>query len=542
MSEQVPPWISMQQALQRIRDLDTGPRRHFLILGAGAAGLAAALELLAQRHTVTIIEASQRVGGRVRTHRFEDGSYGELGAMRIPAEHDYTHHYLAKTRLLDELRPFPGSHPNGLAKLRGQVLRWTDESFRETILPLFDGLSTSERRELEARGPGGLLDTLMRPLFESLSPSDVRTLLAGDFSDPRLRALDQISWHEYLRDHLQASDDARELLGAWMGLRMPWEWSLAAILRDELNHTTDKLVEIAGGLDRLPTEMALLLPSGVIRFGTRVEGIEARGNDGGVVYLRDAATGVPSAMPFGQLLCTLPCPVLNQLPLGLRGFSAEKMRAIRGLGDDYSTATKILFHYPRRFWEEQPYAIAGGRSMTEDATLQTYYPTPAGMTRELAKALLAAPGRARRFALYTGDSLPQAVTRSSALAAAPAAPSPGVLLASYSFNQLARAFRDLGEEAAAELVQDDLRQLHPGMEAPRERVVWCWDDEPLAGRAFALTRPGTLSAYLQAAARPEGAVFFAGEHVSIAPAWIQGALESALREVAHMVAWPLGSA
>lgn len=539
MSEQVAPWISVREALQRIRELDTGPRRHFLILGAGMAGLAAALELLAQRHTVTIIEASQRVGGRVRTHRFEDGSYGELGAMRIPAEHDYTYHYVAKAKLLDELRPFPSSHPNGLAKLRGRVVRWTDESFRDDLLPLFTGLSAAERAVLQESGPGGLLGALMSPLFERLSSSDIRTLLAGDFSDARLRALDEISWHDYLQTEAQASEDARELLGAWLGLRMPWEWSMAAILRDELNHTTDKLVEIADGLDRLPTELALLLPSGVIRFGTRVEGIEARGHDGGVVSLRDVATGAPSALPFGQLLCTLPFPVLNQLPLGLRGFSAEKLAAIRGLGADYASATKVLFHYDRRFWEEQPDAIAGGRSMTEDATLQTYYPTPASQTRERARAILAAPGQQRRFALYTGDSLQTAVARSAALGEGRAASTPGVILASYTFNELARAFRDLGEQAAAQLVLDDLRQLHPGMEAPRQRVVWCWDEEPLAGRAFALTRPGTLSKHFQAAARPEGAVCFAGEHVSIAPAWIQGALESSLREVAHLVTWPL---
>lgn len=533
------PWTSVQEALQLIDERDTGPRRHFLILGAGVAGLAAAIELTARGHQATILEGSDRVGGRVHTKRFANGSYGELGAMRVPAEHDYTHHYIAKAGLLEELRPFPNSHPNGMARIRGQVVQWNDEGFRANVLPLFTELQAHERAVLMEGGPGGLLGQVMSPLFESLSATDVRALLAGDFSDPRLHELDQISWHDYLQQRGRASEDARELLGAWLGLRMPWQWSMAAILRDELNHTTDKLLEIAGGMDRLPAEMAKLLPSDVLRFHSIIEGIECRGVDGGAVYLRDAQTGAPSSMTFGQLLCTLPFPVMSKLPRGLRGFSGTKLEAIRGLGDDYSTATKILFQYDQRWWEQQPYAIPGGRSMSEEASLQTYYPTPAGQSRELAQELMRQPAQQRRFALYTGDSMPAAIARSTALDTPRATEAPGVILASYTYNDLAQDFREMGEAAAAARVLADLQQLHPSMTAPRERVVWCWDDNPWAGSAFALTRPGTLSKYFRDAARAEGSIHFAGEHVSIAPAWIQGALESSLREVAKMVKWPL---
>ena len=58
---------------------------HVVIAGAGLAGLCAALELERRGHTCTILEAESRhVGGRVRTLRFDDGLYGEAGAMRIP--------------------------------------------------------------------------------------------------------------------------------------------------------------------------------------------------------------------------------------------------------------------------------------------------------------------------------------------------------------------------------------------------------------------------------------------------------------------------
>jgi monoamine oxidase len=539
------PWISVEEALQRIKDQDTGPRRHFVILGAGVAGLAAAIELLALRHGVTVLEGSERVGGRVHTRRFPNGAYGELGAMRIPGEHDYTHHYVRKAGLEHELRPFPSSHPHGKAVIRGVVCRWTNEDFRDKALPKFTQLHPQERSILIEMGPGGLLGVLMEPLFASLSEAQVRALLAGDFSEPRLRELDELSWHDYLRDHAGASDDAREVLGAWLGLRMPWQWSMAAILRDELNHTTDKLVEIAGGLDRLPVGMAAMLPPGVIRFRTVVDGIERRDEGGGVVHVRDLPTGAPSVVPFAQLLCTLPFPVLDRMPMGLRGFSPAKLEAIRGLGGDYSTATKVLFQYDERWWESEPERIAGGRSMTDAAAMQTYYPTPAmaptARSDEAVRAFVATPGRKRRFAIYTGDS-PQTTAERVALAAtatatAAKADTPGVILASYSFNEIAKEFGEMSEPAAAEMVLSHLRQMHPEMPASRVAVVWCWDKSPWAGKAFALTRPGTLSRFFQESARAEGPIHFAGEHVSIAPAWIQGALESSLREVAAMVKW-----
>src|SRR5213593_5285678 len=67
---------------------DTLRGKSVCILGGGIAGLTAAYELVTRTSAkVTLLESEDTLGGRVRTHRFDRDTYGELGAMRIPAQH-----------------------------------------------------------------------------------------------------------------------------------------------------------------------------------------------------------------------------------------------------------------------------------------------------------------------------------------------------------------------------------------------------------------------------------------------------------------------
>ena len=82
-----------------------------VVVGAGMSGLVAGYELSRAGHDVTLLEARERVGGRVLTVRspFASGHLAEAGAARIPPEHDLTLGYAGHFGLeLDRFYPEDG--------------------------------------------------------------------------------------------------------------------------------------------------------------------------------------------------------------------------------------------------------------------------------------------------------------------------------------------------------------------------------------------------------------------------------------------------
>ena len=59
-----------------------------LVVGAGLAGLVSALEVQSAGHEVTVLEARDRVGGRVFTIRegLHEGQYADAGAIEPESE------------------------------------------------------------------------------------------------------------------------------------------------------------------------------------------------------------------------------------------------------------------------------------------------------------------------------------------------------------------------------------------------------------------------------------------------------------------------
>ena len=112
----------------------TGKQTKVIIVGAGLAGLAAGYELKRAGHIPVILEAQQRVGGRVYTLRdpFSDGLYAEVGAMRIPRAHTLTMEYIDKFGL--KTNDFTMDNPNAYYYMEGRKVRASEANANPALL------------------------------------------------------------------------------------------------------------------------------------------------------------------------------------------------------------------------------------------------------------------------------------------------------------------------------------------------------------------------------------------------------------------------
>ena len=92
-----------------------GNSKKIIVIGAGMSGLVAAYELVRAGHDVTILEARDRIGGRVLTIRspFSNNHFAEGGAARIKPSHNLTLGYANHFNLnLDPFYATSGDYVN----------------------------------------------------------------------------------------------------------------------------------------------------------------------------------------------------------------------------------------------------------------------------------------------------------------------------------------------------------------------------------------------------------------------------------------------
>lgn len=446
--------------------LPSRPKR-VIIVGAGVAGLVAGYELLRAGHDPLILEARNRVGGRICTLRdpFSSGLYGEAGAMRIPRAHALTMMYIDRFGL--PTADFVMESDQTWVHIGGVKRRLAEVRSDPDVL----GFETAPAEK--GRLASDIWAETIRPLVEQVEQHGQ----AG--WDAIYAVYDEYSVREFLE--LKGwSEGLIEMFGLLNNQEALMNSSFLELFREEAGNYYTNMCQIVGGMDRF---VHAFLPEleGRIRYGARVIALDQTPDQAIVHYQtlagRFQATG-------DDAIITTPFPVLRHVEV-LKPFSRAKQRAIRQL--HYDAAAKIFFQCRRRFWETDD-GIYGDGTVT-DLPIRNLYYTDWGKE--------------------TGR---------------------GVLLASYTWSEDAQRWGSLTPRDRIEQALENVAVIHPQITAEFEvGTSYMWHDDEFASGAFALFDPGQQTLLHDAIVAPEGRFHFAGEHASLYHAWIQGAIESGLR-------------
>ncbi len=307
----------------------SGPGCRVIVVGAGLAGLAAALRLKEAGCEVSILEARERPGGRVYTLRepFADGLYAEAGAARIQDTHEYTLRYARQLSLtLDPFWPAEGNTVMSLAGRRIVTPHGAPVDLDHVPLDF-----SPEERKLGLRG--GLLKYLFTHMGELGDPTQ------ASWPSKDLARF-EVSIAEFCRRN-GASDAFVRMVAFGHDLgRM----SALHFMRDVVLGANTRLwFKIRGGNDRLPAALAETLSSD-IRYGAPVARLQQ--DDGSVraTYLRN---GTPVTLSGDYIVCAIPAAVMHRVEVSPE-LPPAKAAALRELGS--LPMARVYLQTQRRFW------------------------------------------------------------------------------------------------------------------------------------------------------------------------------------------------
>src|SRR5438105_663228 len=287
---------------------------------AGLAGLWAARDLIALGANVTVLEARDRVGGRVWTVRdgFAEGQHAEAGGDMIDEAQD-------------EIRALAGEVGLTLTRiLRGGFA--------------YVQLDASGKPRIVSRDVARGWDHLERTLDPAIRPY---RLAEQRWDTPIATALARRSVAGWL-DELKADADLRATAMGMRGffLADPEELSLIALVDQFASETSAgpwNMYRINGGNDALAT--ALAKPLGErLHLRTELVAVSHRGRAVRVTVKNSRST---AQIACDYLVLALPATIVRRIPIS-PALPAQQHDAIARL--KYGRGTKTLLQFSRRFW------------------------------------------------------------------------------------------------------------------------------------------------------------------------------------------------
>lgn len=465
------PSAGLASPLSTLKPL-TGKKRKVVILGAGISGLASTYELERAGYECTLIEASNRMGGRNLTLRagdrvdemgyaqqceFDDhpNLYFNAGPARILSNHRLLLHYCKILGV--ELEVFVGENRQA----------WVHDSKSYAGKPV-----RMQEYITDARGfmTELLAKSTNRQSFDaSLSKEDTERLFEflqsyGDLNEKGLYKGSSRIGMDYKGPVLKPTFDLSTLLNHsfWKTINLP-ELLGAPIL------------QMVGGNDRIVQAFVERITSPIITSAP-VQQITLRSNGVDVVYQHQ---GRNKTIHADYCLNSIPS---HLLPGVHNNFPKDYLAAMGGIGR--GKLMKIGLQMSERFWEREN--IFGGMSYTDLPVSQLWYPSQGIHDKK------------------------------------------GVMLGAYTNGQASEFFTLM---TPAQRIQEAVAQganIHPGyadyvesgISVPWHRMKYMMGCEPV----WTAENKQRFYHRLQ---QPEGRHYLMGDQISDHPGWQEGALSSA---------------
>jgi monoamine oxidase len=458
------------------------------IVGAGIAGLTAALILQDHGVRATVYESSSRVGGRMHSLGgfWTDDQTSEWCGELTDTSHTTMHALTRRFGLhnVDVLKAQPpGAEQTQFFENKYYFWEDAERDFRPVYAEL--------QRQLRTIG-------------------DTTT---WDSATPHARELDHMSAYDWIEKYVPGGHRSR--IGQFLDVSYLAEYGIDTRKQSSLNLVyyvgpqpgydprtgknfsilgeSDQRYHIVGGNQQLPTLMAGALPDGALLLRHRLTAV-ARRSDGRVVLQFETGSGARTEV-VDKAILTLSFAVLRTLDLSRAGFDERKLLAIRTLG--YGEHSKFVVQFDNRWWNRNgPWGIGTG-DITTDLDIVNAWDQSRGQ-----------PGKSGLIVQYAAGAASAALR--------PPAPYTMSLGSVYVIDHANHLVAQLNRvwPGIAPHYNGKAALSHPTMDPNFRGSYSCW----LVGQCT------TIAGYERVR---QGNVLFAGEHCNIV---YQGFMEGAARE------------
>ncbi|MDX1491648.1 MAG: FAD-dependent oxidoreductase [Pseudohongiellaceae bacterium] len=457
-----------------------GDKRKVLVLGAGMSGLTVAYEMDKAGYDVTLLEASNRAGGRVFTVRsgtlideignpqvcdFDDDPhmYFNAGAARIPSTHKNVLHYCRELGV--ELEMFINENKDAWIQddniMGGQRIRNRE-------------LSTNVRGFLGELMAKSMQEEDMDSQFTDEEAEIILSLVRsfGDLDENYQYTGSNRAGYasgDYVTHTVQkAMIDIRDLLKAQ---------ALRIVLTDNEGETGPMLMQAVGGNDNIPYGFVRKIQD-KIQFNSQVTEIELQDDGVRVEYIVDEQR---HSIEADYCFNCIPSHLVTGLKTNLPDDYIQALKYIRR-----GTAIKGAFQAKERFWEYE--GIYGGISWTNQYIRQIWYPAHAIHAEK------------------------------------------GVVLAAYNYGD-GLPFTQMNQNQRIEMMLSQGEKVHPDYRDKVEKgitIAWHRMNHMLGCSArWSVNTDEEKAIFARLQAPVDGKYWCIGDQVSHHPAWMESAIQSA---------------